>query len=207
MRGQDARDAARGDFDAFVRAEAADLLRVAYVVTWDLPSGEDLVQECFLRLARRWPRVRKMEHPRAYARKVLFNLALDGSAGRSRRRAELSPPGAGAERPDDATERAMQVVDVNFELRAALGTLAPRQRAVLVLRYLEDLSEAEVAELLGCSLGTVKSTASRALDRLRATTSTWGGDTPPTDDQHTEDSQLSPDDPKGALEDDRAIGD
>jgi RNA polymerase sigma-70 factor (sigma-E family) len=214
MRRRDTRDEVRDDFDAFVRAEAADLLRTAYVVTWDLPLAEDLVQECLLRIAHRWPRVRTMDHSRAYARRVLFNLALDSSARHARQRAELARAGAGDhfEHADDSTERAMQVVDVTFELAAALATLASRQRAVLVLRYLDDLSEAEVADLLGCSAGTVKSTASRALDRLRASTSTWDGNEPPVHDQHDHDHghKTHLDDPRGGLEDERAnraIGD
>ena len=210
MRGRDARDEARGDFEAFVHAEAADLLRTAYLVTWDLPLAEDLVQECLLRLARRWPWVRTMEHPLAYARKVLFNLALDSSARHSRQRAELGRSGGDhlehAEHPDDSTERAMQIVDATVVLKAALATLAPRQRAVLALRYLEDLSEAEVADLLGCSVGTVKSSASRALDRLRASTSTWDGQEPPVHDQNNHDTRPTWTDPKRGVEDERAIG-
>lgn len=177
VRRRDGRDEAGGDFDAFVRAEAAELLRLASLVTWDQALGEDLVQECLFRLARRWPRVRAMEHRRAYARRVLLNLAFDTSARRTRQRAELDRrPGGPLEQPDDSTERAIRVVDVTFELKAALGSLARRQRAVLVLRYLEDLSEAETAELLGCSIGTVKSTASRALERLRTAVSSENGD-------------------------------
>ena len=72
-----------------------------------------------------------------------------------------------ADRPDEGTARALGMVETSAELIDALGALAPRQRAVLVLRYFEDLSEVQVAEAMGCSIGTVKSTTSRALDRLR----------------------------------------
>jgi RNA polymerase sigma-70 factor (sigma-E family) len=201
MRRGDAREETRGDFDAFVRSEAAGLLRTAYLVTSDLPLAEDLVQECLMRLARRWPRVRTMEHPVAYARKMLFHLALDSSARRARHRAELAHR-AGVDHldhPDDSSERAIRLVDATVELAAALATLAPRQRAVLVLRYLEDLSEAEVADLLGCSVGTVKSTTSRALDRLRAQTSNWDGENRPLHDHRTL--------PEGGLRDERALAD
>jgi len=198
MSGREARDQARGDFDDGVRAEAAHLLQTAYLVTWDLPLAEDLAQECLLRIARRWPRVRSMDYPVAYARKVLFNLALDGATRHARQRAELGRAGGGdhLEHSDDSTERAMRVVDATFVLKAALATLAPRQRAVLVLRYLEDLSEAEVADLLGCSVGTVKGTASRALDRLRASTSSWDGNEPPVNDQHNHGHETSLDKPE-----------
>jgi RNA polymerase sigma-70 factor (sigma-E family) len=162
---------ARVEFDAFVSAHTEQLLRTAYLVVWDLAEAEDLVQDTLLRIAKRWPRVRAMEHPTAYARKVLVNLALDGSKRRARRERELdgSPP---ADRLDRASSRALWQVDARSELIEALGALPPRQRAVLVMRYFLDLPEAEVAAALGCSLGTVKSTASRGLARLEQNLST-----------------------------------
>jgi RNA polymerase sigma-70 factor (sigma-E family) len=161
---------AREDFDAFVGTSADPLLRTAYLVTWDLGSAEDLVQECFVKVARRWPRIRLMDHPFAYARRILLNLALDESRRRARQSAELDQRGllASRELPDARAARSLHLVEVADELSVALAMLAPRQRAVLVLRYLEDLPEADVAEALGCSAGTVKSTASRALERLRS---------------------------------------
>jgi RNA polymerase sigma-70 factor (sigma-E family) len=152
-------------------AERSDaLLRTAYLVVWDAADAEDLVQECLLAVARRWPRVRRMDHPHAYARRVLVNLALDGAQRRTRRRRELVGDEAAtlSAVPDDDAARRLHAVGVRAELLQALGTLPPRQRAVLVLRYFEDLSEAQVAELLGCSVGTVKSTTSRGLTRLHA---------------------------------------
>ena len=164
------RDRAHQEFEQFVAASGNDLLRTGYLVVWDLGSAEDLVQECLFEVARRWPRVRTMEHPKAYARRVLVNLALDDSKRRRRRHAELDLRDRGPveDRPDEATARALGMVDTSSELIDALGALAPRQRAALVLRYFEDLSEVQVAETMGCSVGTVKSTTSRALDRLRA---------------------------------------
>lgn len=161
---------ARSDFEQFVTASSDALLRTAYLVVWDPAEAEDLVQDCLLAVARRWPRVRGMDHPYAYARRVLINLALDGASRRTRRRDELAVNGSGAveELADESSTRRLHAVGVRAELIQALGTLPPRQRAVLVLRYFEDLSEAQVAELLGCSLGTVKSTASRGLTRLHA---------------------------------------
>ncbi len=166
------RQRARGEFEQFVDRSVDGLLRTAYLVVWDLPLAEDLVQECLYRVARRWPRVRSMAYPLAYARRIVVNLALAEAPRRARRQSELAAPGSdpGAHGPvieDRWAERAFGLVESRTELVSALGRLAPRQRAVLTLRYLEDLPEAEVADLLGCSVGTVKSTASRALDRLR----------------------------------------
>lgn len=182
------RDEVRDEFEVFVNDSAAELLRTAYLVTWDLPLAEDLVQECLLRIARRWPRVRSMDFPLAYARKVLFNLALKGKPRRLRHGAELNHASVenDTDHRDHSAERAFQLVDSSFELTAALASLPPRQRAVLALRYLEDQSEAEVANLLGCSVGTVKSTASRALERLRTSTS--------AQELHHQESQIVTDD-------------
>jgi RNA polymerase sigma-70 factor (sigma-E family) len=153
----------KASFEQFAASSADELLRTAYLLAWDLTEAEDLVQETLLRIAKRWPRVRSMEHPLAYARRVLTNLALDGAERRSRRRAELNggPPEPDAPHADHAA-----LIDTRSELLTALGTLPVRQRTVLVLRYFVDLPEAEVAAILGCSLGTVKSTASRALAKL-----------------------------------------
>jgi RNA polymerase sigma-70 factor (sigma-E family) len=163
------RNQAKDEFEQFVASSAADLLRTGFLVVWDLSSAEDLVQECLLQVARRWPRVRSMEHPKAYARRILFNLALDGAKRQQRHRSELHIAGRPAlqDPHDEAAARALGAVETTSELIDALGALTPRQRAALVLRYFEDLSESEVAEVLGCSVGTVKSTTSRALERLR----------------------------------------
>ncbi len=159
----------RAEFERFVEGCADGLLSTAYLIVWDRAEAEDLVQETLLRVAQRWPRVREMDQPAAYGRRILVNLAIDGSKRRSHRRHELEPaarvpPDA---HPDEGATGAFGAIDVRAELLTALGLLPPRQRAVLVLRYFEDLSEAQTAETLGCSLGTVKSTASRGLARLR----------------------------------------
>jgi RNA polymerase sigma-70 factor (sigma-E family) len=159
----------RAEFERFVDDHTDALLHTGYLIVWDLAEAEDLVQETLLRVARRWRRVRGMDHPAAYARRILVNLAIDDDARRSRRRGELEPPDGAAlgARPDAASVHAFGTLDARAELLGALALLPPRQRAVLVLRYFEDLSEAETAQTLGCSLGTVKSTASRGLARLR----------------------------------------
>jgi len=163
------RDRAKQEFERFVAESADDLLRTAYCVVWDITAAEDLVQECLFQTARRWPRVRTMEYPRAYARRILVNLALDGARRRHRHRGELDIATRLPleDRRDETAARAFGAVDTTSELVEALAVLAPRQRAVLALRYFEDLSEAQVAEILGCSVGNVKSTTARALDRLR----------------------------------------
>ena len=156
-------DDRRADFDRFVADSTDTLLRTAYLIVWDLGEAEDLVQETLLDVARRWPRVCRMEHSIAYARRILVNRALRGASRRTRRRHELiaeAPP----ERAADASDPG--AVDAYDELMHALAMLPPRQRAVLVLRYFLDLPEAEVAAAMKCSLGTVKSTASRGLARL-----------------------------------------
>jgi RNA polymerase sigma-70 factor (sigma-E family) len=151
------------EFDQFVATHVDDLLRTAYLIVWDDGEAEDLVQECLFKVARRWPRVRRMDQPRAYARKILVNLALDGARRRAQRRRELEPEApAGLIAADP-----LPALEARAELIQALGQLQERQRAVIVLRYFNDLTEAQVAEVLGCSPGTVKSSASRGLARLR----------------------------------------
>jgi RNA polymerase sigma-70 factor (sigma-E family) len=152
------------DFDEFVAGNLERLLRTAYLITWDAGEAEDLVQECLFKLARRWPRVRGMAQPRAYARRVLVNLALDAARGRARRRGELNEAPAVADEP---ARDLLVGLETRAELLDVLARLTPRQRAVLVLRYFNDLTEAQTAEVLGCSPGTVKSNASRGLARLR----------------------------------------
>ena len=175
-------DRARSEFERFVGDSADELLRTGYLVVWDLVEAEDLVQECLLKVAKRWPRVRAMDHPIAYARRILINLALDGARHRSRRAAELNGQPLD-DRADEASARALGQIDAKSEVLGALAMLPDRQRAVLVLRYFVDLPETEVAAILGCSLGTVKSTASRALTRLERELRPPDLETEPTADE------------------------
>jgi RNA polymerase sigma-70 factor (sigma-E family) len=150
-------------FDEFLAVNADGLLRTAYLIVWDEKEAEDLVQETFLQVARRWRRISAMEQPLAYARRVLVNLAVGQRQQRSRRRSEL----AGAP-PDFSVDiSTLETYAEREELLNGLKQLPPRQRAVVVLRYLHDLSEAQVAETLGCTTGTVKSTTARGLSNLR----------------------------------------
>ena len=151
------------DFDEFVRGTSTRLLRTAVLLTGDRQAAEDLVQEVYERVYVRWRWIRGGPEP--YARKTLTNLV----ANRWRRKAR-KPEVALADRHDQPTPDGADGVVVRNQLVAALQTLPPRQRAVIVLRYYEDLTEAQTAEALGCSVGTVKSQASRALDKLRLIT-------------------------------------
>jgi RNA polymerase sigma-70 factor (sigma-E family) len=161
-------------FDDSGRSHSSALLRTALLITWDDREAEDLVQEFLWQVFRRWRRIPAMDMPLAYARRLLINLALAGRDQRRRRVAELRRVGRrhprvdlGSEFADPTAEGVVESVAERAELVNALGSLTPQQRTVLVLRYFEDLSETQVAELLGCSTGTVKSSASRGLARLR----------------------------------------
>jgi RNA polymerase sigma-70 factor (sigma-E family) len=158
--------ASRREFDCFAAQAWDPLLRAGYLMTGDAKDAEDLVQETLLKVARRWNRVRAMDHPAAYARRILINLVLHDAGRRSRQRTELWPQDGAAETADESAARALREVDDQAEFRWALARLPARQRAVLVLRYWADLPVAEVADILGGSEGTVTSTASRATVRL-----------------------------------------
>jgi len=150
-------------FEEFVAAAGDALLRLAVLLASDQGLGEDAYQETLYRLAARWGRI---GNPQAYCRRVLHNVIIDQARARKRRLAETRL----VEAHDDVDLRtAEQAKAVEFRpaLLSALRTLAPQQRTVIVLRYFDDRSEKEVADLLGVSLGTVKSTASRAMAHLR----------------------------------------
>jgi RNA polymerase sigma-70 factor (sigma-E family) len=151
--------------DTLVAERGSALLAAAVLLTGSQAAGEDLLQAALERLMRSWGRVR--EDRERYLRRTMYHLAIDQWRRRRRRPEvfiEYEPPGQ-----SDATD----VLDLRDALSRALARLPPRQRAVLVLRYWEQLSETEAAEALGCSVGTVKSTASRGLSRLRELTATW----------------------------------
>jgi RNA polymerase sigma-70 factor (sigma-E family) len=147
------------EFHDFVVARRADLVRTAFLLCGDPHEAHDLVQTALVRVHRRWAAIERADAPEVYARKVVVNLTA--SWWRRRLRVPLSEIGGSTvARPGDR-------VDDRAELWQAVMTLPPRTRAVLVLRYFEDLSEAETARQLGCSVGSVKSQASRGLARLR----------------------------------------
>jgi RNA polymerase sigma-70 factor (sigma-E family) len=150
-------------FEAFVAGSGDGLLRMATLLTSDPGLGEDVYQETLHRLSMRWS---KVENPGAFCRRVMQNIVIDRVRARQRR-----PPEIGLFDTHDSSDPRSGDPTAAVELRpallAALATLAPQQRAVVVLRYFDDRSEAEVAELLGITAGTVKSTASRAMAQLR----------------------------------------
>lgn len=153
---------ARADFDAFVGARSSALLRTAYLLTRDHALAEDLLQTALTKAWFAWRRIDG--DPEAYVRRILVNTYATWWRRRwngERATDELPEPASGG-RPT-AHDRS----DTTHDLWTALGRLPRRQRAVVVLRYVEDLSEAETARVLGCSVGNVKSQASRALAKLR----------------------------------------
>jgi RNA polymerase sigma-70 factor (sigma-E family) len=158
------RDAADAEFEQVVRASWPQLRQAAFALTGSAEDAEDLLQGVLVRTYARWGRVRR-DNPVAYIRRALVNAYVD----QWRRRKVLTeqptedPPDR-ADRPASAGESRIEDRD---DLAARLRLLSPRERAMVVLRYYFDHSEAEVAEALGCSVGTVKSTCSRALARLR----------------------------------------
>jgi len=148
-------------FDAFVRARATGLLRYGYALTGSQHDAADLVQEALARLGTAWHRVQRKGDPEGYVRVTMARLHV--SWWRRRRRERL----VGAVPDRGYTDRALAVVDAKSGLWQALATLPPRQRAVLVLRYYEQLPDEEIAAVLGISRGTVRSTALRGLAKLR----------------------------------------
>jgi RNA polymerase sigma-70 factor (sigma-E family) len=149
-------------------AERGDqLLCTAALLAGSREAGEDLLQEGLMRLLRHWPRI--AGDPERYLRRTLCNLAIDGwrrqGTWRQRQRMLQAVPADGV----DGTV----AVDMRDALVRLLLQLPPRQRSLIVLRYWEQLSEAEVAEVLGCSIGAVKSGTSRGLARLRELSGSW----------------------------------
>jgi RNA polymerase sigma-70 factor (sigma-E family) len=148
-------------FEEWVAARGPRLLRVAWLLTGDAHLAEDLLQTVLARIWPKWPRIAG-ENPEAYARKALVHT--HASWWRRRWRGEL-PHGELPERAAPADRFAE--VDLEQTLAEAIRALPVRQRAVVVLRYFADLTEAQIAEAMGCSVGTVKSQHAKALTTLR----------------------------------------
>ena len=151
-------------FAAYVRARGQHHLRVAVLLTGDWHAAEDLVQASLAKLYRAWPRLDTATDPDAYLRRIMINTHR--SWWRTRWRRETPA----AELPDQPAAAGADLADQHAagdQVRRALATLPRQQRAALVLRYFEDLPEAEVARLLGCSAGTVKTHTHRGLRALR----------------------------------------
>lgn len=151
------------EFAAYMAARQPSLLRTAYLLTGDRHTAEDLVQTAFAKLYLTWERVQRREHVDGYVRRILVNEnnSLWRRAWKRRETSTDTLPDHQTvpETPDDGTRAAL------WEF---VRSLPRKQRAVVVLRFYEDLTEAEVAEILGISVGTVKSQSSRALAALRS---------------------------------------
>jgi RNA polymerase sigma-70 factor (sigma-E family) len=150
-------------FREFVATRLSRMSGSAYLWTGDHHAAQDLVQSTLVKLARHWRRVSEAGAPDAYVRRAIYNEHVSAWR-RPHRRAEFSaaaPPDRAGPR-DEAADTVRRLM-----LRQALTRLTPRQRAVIVLRFYEDLSESDTAEALDCSVGTVKSQTHHALERLR----------------------------------------
>ncbi|GAB3150199.1 SigE family RNA polymerase sigma factor [Micromonospora sonneratiae] len=152
----------QANFEEFVVARGRALIRFAYLLTGDGYLAEDLVQEALLRSHRRWSAVERTDNPEPYVRKAILHLYLSWRSRRSSSEAPFAelPDRPGPDQPTDA------VVERD-ELWLLLRQLPRAQRAVVVLRYYEDLSDADIAALLGCSRATVRVHAFKALAKLR----------------------------------------
>lgn len=150
------------EFERFVRARWHELFRYALALTGRYSDAEDLVQEALVKTGAAWSRIRRRDDPEGYVRRTMTRTHI--SSWRRARREWLR-----REVPERARVEPGHVrVDADVGLWRAVVELPPRQRAVLVLRYYQGLSEAEIAATLGVSQGTVKSQAARALAKLRA---------------------------------------
>lgn len=150
------------EFAEFAAARQSHMKRTAYLLCGDWHEAQDLTQTALLNLCKAWPRARRADSIDAYAQKTLINAYLGGRRKRNRERevhasfAVTATPFAREDQPD-----------LRLALLAALAELAPRGRAVVVLRFWADFSVEDTAAALGCSIGNVKSLSSRALARLR----------------------------------------
>ena len=144
----------------YVRGQWPALVRYATILCGDPSEAEELVQSTLTRVAMRWRFINDKDNPDGYVKRALVRASID--SGKRRRR----EPTMVRLQESFVADPASQVADSD-EVRRALAALPPRQRAVLVLRYLDDATEAQVADVLGCSVGTVKSQSARGLAKLR----------------------------------------
>lgn len=150
---------APSSFDDYVRSRHGELLRFAHVLSGDRHLADDLVQEALERTGVSWRRVRRQEDPEGYVRRIIVNTFLNRTRSLRRERLVADLPETGRHMDGEPRDEA---------LWRLVATLPRQQRAVLVLRFFLDMSEAQVADVLGCSVGTVKSNGSRAMAKLRA---------------------------------------
>ncbi|RQX19585.1 SigE family RNA polymerase sigma factor [Micromonospora ureilytica] len=153
------------EFDSFVRTRTPALLRSAYLLTGDQHLAEDLVQSALARTHRSWNRLHRSGNAEAYTRKIMYHLQV--SWWRRRRVPESMPGDLPEPRGGGSASDHAQQTSLRLTLKSALLRLSPKQRAVLVLRFFEDRTEAETADLLGVTVGTVKSQTAKSLAKLR----------------------------------------
>ncbi|MEU6142117.1 SigE family RNA polymerase sigma factor [Streptomyces sp. NPDC047081] len=177
---------AQDGFREFVAHRSSALLKTAVLLSGgDRHAGEDLLQNALIKAAGRWHRI---DEPEAYVRQILYRQQISRWRLKWRRR-ELSV----AEPPDTGTgPDASSDTELRLLMRGALARLTARQRTVLVLRYFEDLPEADVARILGCSVGTVRSTTHRSLARLRTLAPELTALDPAADDRQQPSRDYSP---------------
>ncbi|MFC7621613.1 SigE family RNA polymerase sigma factor [Microlunatus sp. GCM10028923] len=155
--------AGRTTFEEYAGTAWPALYRSAYLLTGNHADAEDVAQQTLEKAYRSWSHVVAASVPEAYLRCMLTNTFLSGRRSKRHRLELLTDSWSGTEQPHPRPGPEDQLM-----LWPRLKSLPPRQRAVIVLRYFEDLSEEQIAEALGCSRGTVKSTAHRAIKALRA---------------------------------------
>ena len=164
-------------FRKFVESRSAALVRSAWLLTGDEGLAQDLVQTALAKTWSRWPRVRRQNAPEAYVSQVMLSTFLSWTRRRSR--TELSVV-TDLDRPDPRD--AFADADLRPPVQTALGELPPRQRAVIVLRFFDNLTEVRTGEVLGCSIGTVTSQTAKALTKLRQSQvlrAAWGKEVEP----------------------------
>ena len=166
-------------FGEFAEACAPSLFRTAYLMAGDHQLAQDLLQEALVKTLIAWPRLRDRANLEAYTRRIIVTTSI---SWRRRRSFHERPSGTLPERsePDQA-----EAVVTHDAVVAALLTVPPRQRAAIVLRYYQDLTEAQTAEVMGCSVGAVKSQVSAGLKRLRESLRRDFEETAPTERETT----------------------
>ncbi|MBV9368668.1 MAG: SigE family RNA polymerase sigma factor [Frankiales bacterium] len=145
----------------YVRGQWPSLVRYATLLCGDAVEAEELVQSALVRVALRWPLVHDKDNPDGYVKRAIVRGQINGWRRIGRHETVVSAL------PDVVVGDGLAAYDEHDAVRRALATLPPRQRAVLVLRYLDDRTEQQTAAMLGCSVGTVKSQAHKALAKLR----------------------------------------
>jgi RNA polymerase sigma-70 factor (sigma-E family) len=148
-------------FSEFVEARSSALFRTAYLMVGDHQLAQDLLQEALIKTLMAWPRLRDPSRVEAYTRRIVVTTSI---SWRRRRSFHEYPSDT---MPDRGEPDRVDILVTHDEVMAALLMLPPRQRAAVVLRYYDDLTEAQTAESMGCSVGTVKSQVASGLQKLR----------------------------------------